>query len=216
MGYHIISRTLISAAIIAMLFTFITISCNSPSGPGCGPFPDRFRITDFSASIHQITHFDSSTYAIQLSEIKDDSIQYDQFAIKMSPVTEVFYSSYLDKIKFQLIRNVYACSPIDPISDETILDIQIFSDNDFSPEHPAGENLAELFDVYALYLRDGPRLVDLNEFLTEEPNAPDYLVLLLKSGPSEADEFIFSVRYVQDGEKLNEFEFSSTPIIITP
>ena len=96
------------------------------------------------------------------------------------------------------------------------LDIQIYSDKGFSTDYPAGENLVELFDVYALYMREGPRRIDLIDFITEEPNAPDQLILLLKSRPSEASEIQFSVRYLQDGEKLNEFEFSTKPITIIP
>jgi hypothetical protein len=134
----------------------------------------------------------------------------------MTPATEVFFSSVPDKINFQFIQSAYACSPIDPASDDKILDIQIYSDKDFSTEYPSGKNLAELFEVYALYMRESPRHVDLIDFITEEPKAPDQLILLLKSGPSEASEIQFSVRYLQDGEKLNEFEFSTQPIAISP
>ena len=216
MRNQFISKTILSIAGIAVLFTFITISCDSPLDIDCGPFPDKFRVTDFSTSIKKVTHYDSSTLSIQLSEIQSDSIQFDEFAIEMYPVTEVFFSSVFDKINFQFIKSAYACSPIDPASDDKILDIQIYSDKDFSDEYPAGENLAELFEVYALYMREGPRRFNLIDFITEEPNAPDQLILLLQSGPSEASEIQFSVRYLQDGEKLSEFEFSTEPITIIP
>lgn len=211
-----ITKTILSIAGIAVLFTFITISCNTPTDLNCGPFPDKFRVTDFSTSTKKVTHYDPSTISIQLSEIQSDSIQFNEFAIAMYPVTEVFFSSVFDKINIQFIQSAYACSPIDPASDDKILDIQIYSDKDFSAEFPAGENLAELFEVYALYMREGPRRVNLIDFFAEEPNAPDQLILLLQSGPSEASEIQFSVLYLQDGEKLNEFEFSTTPITLTP
>lgn len=216
MRNYFISKTLLSIVSIAILFTFITISCDTPTDLNCGPFPDKFRVTDFSTSIKKVTHYDSSTRSIQLSEIKSDSIQFDVFAIDMTPVTEVFFSSVLGKFNFQFIQSAYACSPIDPASDDKILDIQIYSDKDFSAEYPAGENLVELFEVYALYMREGPKRVDLIDFITEEPNAPDQLILMLQSGISEASEIQFSVRYIQDGGKLNEFEFTTEPITIIP
>jgi hypothetical protein len=216
MRNQFISKTILSIVSIAVLFTFVSISCNTPTDLNCGPFPDKFRVTDFSTSIKKVTHYDSSTRSIQLSEIQSDSIQFDEFAIDMYPVTEVFFSSVFDKINFQFIQSAYACSPIDPVSDDKILDIQIYSDKDFSDEYPAGENLAELFEVYALYMREGPRRINLIDFIAEEPNAPDQLILLLQSGPSEASEIQFTVRYLQDGEKLNEFEFTTKPITIIP
>ncbi len=72
------------------------------------------------------------------------------------------------------------------------------------------------YEVYALYMREGPKRVNLTDFITEEPSVPDQLIFLLKSGPSEASEIQFTVRYLQDGEKLNEFEFSTEPITIIP
>lgn len=216
MKNQFVSRTVVSLAGIAVLFTFMTISCEAPTDLDCGPFPDKFRVTDFSTSIKNVTYYDSSPRSVQLSDIQGDSIQFDKFAIQMYPVTEVYFSSVLDRFNIQIIKKAYAYSPIVPASDDRILDIQIYSDQDYSAEYPAGENLAELFDVYALYMRDGSRRVDLVDFISEEPKAPDQLIFLLKSGPSEAPEFQFSVRYFQDGKKLTEFDFTTDPIIITP
>jgi len=216
MKNQFIPKTIVSITGIAVLFTFITISCDAPTDLDCGPFPDKFRVTDFSTSIKNVTYYDSSSWSVQLSDIQGDSIQFNKFAIQMYPVTEVYFSSVLERFNIQIIQKAYACSPIEPASDDKILDIQIYSDKDFNAEYPAGENLAELFKVYALYMRDGSRRVDLVDFISEEPNAPDQLILLLSSGPSEATEFLFSVHYFQDGEKLNEFEFTTDPITITP
>ncbi|MDG5768295.1 hypothetical protein QA596_12595 [Balneolales bacterium ANBcel1] len=173
-------------------------------------------MTDFTTSIKKVTHYDSSSISIQLSIIQSDSIQFDEFAINMYPVQEYFYSSVFYKINFQFIQSAYACSPIDPVSDDKILDIQIYSDKDFSDEYPAGENLAELFEVYALYMREGPGRINLIDYIAEEPNVPDQLILLLQSSPSKTSDIQFSVRYLQDGEKLNEFEFTTEPVTIIP
>lgn len=216
MRHQSIPKTILSTAGLVVLFTFISISCNTPTDLNCGPFPDKFRIIDFSTSIKSVTYNDSSPLSIQFSEIQSDSIQFDEYAIEMYPVTEVFFSNVLDKINFQIIQRAYACSPINPASDDKITDIQIYSDKNFSSEYPAGENLAELFEVYALYMREGPRRVKLTDFIAEEPNAPDQLIFLLQSGPSEATEVQFTVRYYQDGEKLSEFEFLTEPITIIP
>lgn len=216
MRNQFIPKTILSIFSIVVLFTFITTSCDSITGNDCGPFPDKFQVTDFSASVKKVSHYDASSSSIQLSEADSDSIRFDEFAIEMTPITEEFYSSVLDRINFQFIQSAYACSPTIPVSSDTVLDIQIYSDKDFSYEYPAGENLAELFEVYALYNRDGGMRVDLIDFLSEEPNAPDQLILLLKSAPSEATKIKFSVRYLQDGEKLNEFEFVTESVTINP
>ena len=211
-----ISKKILLIAAITVLFTFFSTSCNTPTDLNCGPFPDMFRVTDFSTSIKKVTHYDSSTRSIQLSEIQNNSIHFDEFAIEMYPVTEAFFSSVFNKINFQFIQSAYACSPINPVSDDKILDIQIYSDEDFNDEYTAGENLAELFEVYVLYMREGPRRINLTDFIAEEPNVPDQLILLLRSGPSEASEVQFSVRYFQDGKKLSEFEFTTESINIIP
>ncbi|MCH8558993.1 MAG: DUF5034 domain-containing protein [Balneolia bacterium] len=211
-----ISKIILSITGMAVLLTFMTISCSSPTDVDCGPFPDKFRVTDFSTSIKQVTDYDPVDLIIQLSVFPGGSIQYDELAIDMIPVIDTFFSSVPNRMNFQLIQSAYACSPVIPVSVDTITDIQIYSDADFSPEYPAGENIAVFFDAFALYNEDGPMRMNLPQYIAGEPLAPDQLILLLNTAPAEEREMRFSVRYFQDGESLGEYEFTSNPITVVP
>ena len=215
MRHLIIPKTIISITGIAVLLTTITISCSSATDI-CGPLPDKFRVADFSTSVKQVTDYDPENLTIQLSVFPGGSIQFDEFAIDMIPVIDTFFSSVPGRMNFQFIQSAYACSPIIPVSVDTITDIQIYSDGDFTPEYPAGENIAVFFDAYALYNNDGPERVNLPQFIAGEPLAPDQLILLLNTAPVEATEMRFTVRYFQDGEILNEYEFTTDAITVIP
>jgi hypothetical protein len=221
MDYQIIPKTFLSIIGVAILLLW-GISCQpSTSGVveedvGCGPFPDKFKVKDFSVSIKKVTGYGGPINAIRLAEIENGSVQFDELAIDMRPDQEFFFSRQPQQSNSYFVRSVHACSPTRPVSDDTILDIQINSDKDFNSEFAAGDNLVELFDVYARYERGGIVQLDLPTFIDSQPNAPDHLVFLLKSEPGEATEFQFTIQYFQEGEALSYFEATTDPVTILP
>ena len=142
-----LKKTLLIYISLVGVFTFLLISCNVTSGD-CGPFNEHFEVTDFQTELKKVTALDSTE--INLSTLEEDSISYSDFAINMIPITE-FYSSNLKSLpSFNFISTAYACSPPIPTSEETITDIQIYSNKPFNDDYSTDENLAEIFDVFVL------------------------------------------------------------------
>lgn len=207
-------KTVVSGFLISTLFIFLTISCDSPTD--CGPFHDKFSVKGFYTSAKQITHYDSSTRSIQLSDAQSDTVRYTEYAIEMLPEAEFYYSGTINKLNFRLVRSAYACSPSIPVSDDTILDLKIFSDTDFNSEYPAGKDLRGIFDVYAHYMGEGLQRFSLSDFIADNPSVPDQLILLLNESPAEAAGFQFTIHYSQDGDKLTDYEFTTRTLTISP
>jgi len=198
---------------IVLLLIFSSISCEI-TGETCGPFPDKFTVTGLSASVKQATESGSIDRQPQLNNIQNDSVRADQFAITIYPEVEYFYSDVTPQYRLNLIPAAYACSPTEPVSDELITGIEIYSEQDFNSEYTAGSDLTELFDVVPYYMKTGGERYDLPAFLSSKPNVPDWFTLLLTSPPEEEKTFSFTVKYFQDGENLQEFEFNTEYITL--
>ena len=96
-----------------------------------------------------------------------------------------------------------------------ITNIEIFSNRNFSSEYTSGENLAELFEIVALYRNSEYQRSNLNEFLNSEPNVPDEIFLMLKSAPETTESIQFTVKYSQNGIDMNSYEFATETVVIT-
>lgn len=213
MPNHSLIRTAFILPGIALLVILTSVSCEV-TGETCGPFPDKFTVTGFSTSIKHATDTESYDPQPQLNNIQDDSVRADQFAIVIYPEAEYFFSEGSPRFRVHLIPSAYACSPIEPVSDELITGIEIYGDQDFNSDYGADSDLAELFDVVALYMNTGGVRYDLPEFLNSRPNVPDQLTLLLTLPPAEEKPFSFTVSYFQDGENLQEFVFTTENITL--
>lgn len=198
---------------ISIVIIFSALSCEV-TGETCGPFPDKFTVTGLSASVKQATESESFDPQPQLNNIQNDSVRADQFAITIYPEAKYFFSEAAPQNRLHLIPAAYACSPTEPVTDELITGIEIYSEQDFNSEYTAGSDLAELFDVVAYYMKTGGERYDLPAFLSRKPNVPDWFTLLLTSPPEEEKPFSFTVKYFQDGENLQEFEFSTEYITL--
>ena len=193
-----------------MLALFTTLSgIFSCKNDKCGPFPNRYKLVSMNGKSYQVT--DTTTGNVQLAEIDSDTLNFDQYAIYLKFGIATYYAG----TGFNWFSAAYACSPVEPTTDETIDGIRITSDKDFDPAHPAGSDLSDLFDVipayYHLSIYPSDRY-DLQQFIATQPKAPDELTLLLKARPDHPDIFSFQVAYHQDGVEHHSFEYTTSPV----
>lgn len=207
-------KTVVVYITLVSLFMLIAISCNI-TGDDCGPFNDKFKTVDFQTDLKNFTISEDLGLDVQYSTLESDTIGFDKFGLSMFPVGE-FYSLSSERLNsFSLIPLAFACSPAIPVSEETITDIEIFSNRNFNSEYTSGENLAELFEIVFLYHNSGYQRSNINEFLSSEPDVPDEIFLVLKSAPETAEPIAFTIKYSQDGIDMNSYEFSTETIVIT-
>ncbi len=181
----------------------------------CGPFDNTFEITGFQTeALETEVSGDSLSTHLRLTPIEGDTVAYDRFAIRMLAQIDTYSADAESSPSFSLVRRAYACSPPPLASEETIRDIQIYSDQDFDAAHPAGTDLAGLFDVFVFYQRNGYERADLNAFVAGAPNAAEELVLVLKAAPQAAGAFRFTVKYFQEGRALDYYEFETESVTI--
>ena len=209
-------KRLLAFALLGLLFSLG--ACDAAFDP-CGELPDsgdKFKTTGFATKALKIERVDSLRVDLALSPIADDTLAGGSLAIRMTP-TQAFYSTASKRYAARgFVSAVYACTPIIPSSDENIRGIQIYSDQAFNDAHPAGDDLADLFDVVAFYRAGhaGYRRLGLNAFLAEVPNAADELILVLTSAPQKTSAHRFTVRYFQEGAGLDYYEFTTGPIAL--
>jgi hypothetical protein len=192
------------------LFFAGLISCESDD---CGPFPDKFKVIGLDWRNYQATY--SSDSGIILSEIENDSVQYNHYSIFISPRQLTYFSQITSNRSVKLIQSAYACSPIIPKTDEKIDSIAIVTMKDFDANHLSGSDLSDLFDVvvldhaYGIYYEK----YKLKDYVRTNPFVPSELTLILSEQPELTDDFEFQVKYYQNGEN-DYFEFSTNKIVI--
>ncbi len=191
----------------------LTLSCRQ-TALDCGPFPNRFDVTGFITNEKQVFFRTDSTRSLQLSSISSDTLSFDEVALEITAIQDTYIAAKKPVYRFRLVPAAYACSPAIPVTDDQINSITISSESDFNESYPAGENLADLFDVYANYLQKGPRLTTDTDFDIIGSNVPESLVLLLNTPPEFSNEFEFNVRIDVDGKQLDEFKYTTIPLFI--
>lgn len=199
---------------LTIFFAIITVSCNI-SGNECGPFDGKFKTVGFNTDLITILIQDGSISDVQYSFLESDTIEFDRFGLSMFPVAKYYALNTVRPNSFSLMPSAFACSPPIPVSEETITDIQIFSNKNFNSEYAIGENLADLFEIIVFYGGSGYQRSTLNEFLSSEPNVPDEIFLALKSAPATTKPVQFTVNYSQNGIDMNSYEFTTQAIVIT-
>ncbi len=187
------------------------ISCEK-----CGPFPDKFKVVGLNWNIYSAVYSDEADEKLILSEIINDTIDYNLYSIFITPITETYFAMIQRSNSFGLIKSAYACSPIIPTTEDKIDSILIISDNDFDSAHPAGTDLSELFNIVVndqtsnIYYEK----FKLNDYISTKPYVPNEMTLILNSPPNLTINFGFTVKYYQNGIDNDYFEFNTDKIVI--
>ena len=196
---------------IIILFLGI-ISCEDD----CEPFPNKFKISSLNSEILQIEVLNEK-HQIKLSEIENNSVSYEKYSIRITAEIETYFAYEESKMKNIFIENSYACSPAPPKTDEKITNIEIYTNNDYNSMNQSGQNINQLFDVLVLnHFSSFPYYenFDLIEYINTNPNIANELIFVLKEAPENNDNFIFEIKYYQNGIDLNEYSFVTNEIEI--
>jgi len=173
------------------LFLIIGASCDSLIDD-CGPFPDKYNVV-----------------SLEWDATSTNTVQFDDLVINIRPMISTFFSSR-DSNTFNLIQQSYACSGLPPETDDQLINIEITSNNDYTPLYTQGTNLIDLFDVEVYYSREDNRSTySLTEFLSEDRKFPDQMTLKLNTPPAVNGEFSFIFKFTIDGAELDYFEFNT-------
>lgn len=207
-------KTILSYFALVGVFILLTISCGILDNDDCGPFSNRFKTTGFDSSVKKIVFTDSSRNSVQLTTIETDTISFDEYSIQMIPTGESYTAQAYNKLRFTIWSKAYACSPSIITSDETVTDVQIFGDKNYSNEFSSEDNIASLFDIIVYYDRKGYQKFSLSEFISSKPEVPAEIILLPNTAPSSINSFQFTVKYFQDGLEMDEYEFTTESIVI--
>ena len=194
---------------------FILISLvGSFSCRKCGPFPDKYKVINAEIEMVSISFDTLNAPSLVVTELGSDSISYTDFGIVFEPVIETYFSYYQKLNSFGLINQAYACSPGEPSPVNHLLNVEIYTNKSFDATHPIGSNLAEYFDVYDESESGGVQKVDLKEYLKTKPFVLYRLVLDLKTPPSQAEDFVFTLVYSQSGSSMNSLTLHTDTITI--
>jgi hypothetical protein len=187
------------------------ISCNK-----CGPFPDKFKTLGLEWNIYGAVYSDTAANKLSLSEIVNDTVAYNLYAIRIKPETEYYFTVNQNYNSFELINSVFACDPALPTTDERIDSIIIITDKDFDSNYPAVTDLSDLFDIVVIDETNYTvqEKFKLNSYLETKPTMPRYMTLILNSPPNLTTDFEFTVKYYQDGIDHNFFEFKTYKVVI--
>jgi hypothetical protein len=207
-------KALVAYIFLVSLFMLIAISCNI-TGDDCGPFDDTFKTIDFQTDLKSVSISDDPFLDVQYSPLGSDTTAFDTFSITMIPVAESYSLNTGSLKSSSLLPSAFACSPPIPVSEETITNLEIFSNKNFNSEYASGDNLAELFEVIFLYRNSGYQRMDLNDFITSEANVPDEIFLLLRSAPDTTEPIQFTIEYSQNGIDMDSYEITTKSIVIT-
>ena len=195
---------------IIILFLGI-ISCED-----CGPFPNKYKVSSLSSESFQIEILNDN-HQIQLSEIENNSVLYNNYSIIMNAEMETYFAYEGKGMKNVFIESSYACSPAPPETDEKITNIEIFINNDYNSLNKSGQNIIRLFDVLVLnYNSNFPYYdkYDLMEYVNTNPNIARELIFILKEAPENNSNFKFEVKYYQNGIDLESYNFETDEIEI--
>ena len=177
---------------------------------------DRFKVIDLTVDFRSVIKDTvNDKLDLQISIFEEDSIDYESLGILLDYERVNYISEVVRPNHFNFIQTAYACTPVEPTSDEAIDSIKIFSAQDFDKDHPAGTDLSDLFH---LFYRDFStyeyKQVDLDEFEPLSYNNIFNTTLMLKSAPELVQEYSFLVKYYQNGIDFDYFEKETESIVI--
>ena len=192
-------------AIAYLAFLILITAC----GGDCGPFPDKFNITSFNWDVKNVT-FSEEMYNAQ--EITNNQVNYANYGIVVNAETATYFSKVFN---ISLLDKAYACSPVDPTTDDKITNIEIVVNQDFNTNFLAGSNMASKFKIGFVSENNMFETMSLVDYIASNPKVSREFVLLLEDAPLENGDFTFTVAISMDGKTLDYFDFTTDSITIT-
>lgn len=179
----------------------------------CGPFPDKYKITDFEVNMGRLNDPEKPLEGFQI--LTNNAVSYRRFVIAFDGQVATYFSSNWQRWDvFSPLSEALACSPVEPDTDETITDIQVFCDKDFTADYAQNTNIATLFDI--VFLADNRlQQMSLPDFMALHPKSTPEFYLLLHTPPDVADTYTFQVKYFQEGVDMDFFTYTTEPVYLS-
>lgn len=136
-----------------------------------------------------------------------DSVLYSNLIITLN-----FSGEHYTKIKksFDLFPSAYACSPVEPYTEERITDIVITADVDFDDTHPAGSDLKDFFEITPFM---SGSIASITEYLDRKPFVENAYLQLVKS-PDVSKDIRFTVTYHFEGKLAKKLSYQTSSVRI--
>lgn len=182
----------------------------------CGPFPDKYAVSSLDWQLYSAIYSETEDMKLNISELETDTVDYREFALKIVPYYQTYFSKNQSNAPFEFLTSAYACSPVDPTTDDIIDSIKIFCTSDYNSDYQAGTDISGLFYLI-VYDQSGNinfQRFGLNEFTSSRPTVPTEMFLMLKESPDAMKEIEFNVKYYQEGKEMDYFEFKTNKITI--
>lgn len=203
---------------------FFVISLSGCGGDPCG-------------SGNSYSHYNISNYIVEVfdSELEnfpsvpsrsttynpEDSLAYDRLIFSLDTTIELVQIETRERyfLTFSLFPKAVACTTPLPAPGETISSIEITSNDDFGPSHPAGTSLNELVNLMYIdsslyYLTNFTEFLDVNEYLSQEDlSAYSLMQFALNTPPEESGNHTFSIEIVFTNGKI--FNLTTPEIQLT-
>ncbi len=129
-----------------------------------------------------------------------DSILYSNLIVSLN-----FSGQHYSKIAetFDLFPTAYACSPVEPYTEERITDIIITADVAFDEAHPAGSDLKDFFEINP-YMSGSTASV--TEYLNRKPMVENAQLQLIQS-PDVSKNISFTITYHFEGKLAKKLSY---------
>ncbi len=181
----------------ALFLVVSVVSC------GCGPHPDKSKVSSFDMNIIETT-FESNV--LHAANIVDNSVVFNKYSINLEPIISEYYSSNLKIPRFNFLESAYACDYIPASLEDKIRDIEITCTTNYNATYPENTDVKAIFDVIV----KGDTKYDLTEYLATYPKVSEQgLILVLKEAPEVTGEYKFTVKINLDGEGIDIYEVTT-------
>ena len=207
-------------SIVALFNLVLIVACSDDDDCGSGGSTNRFKVNDISLSNLKLEDptLELTNHTL-VAATPQDVLSEKEYFIAVNLITEN-YTAHKQSPKFSLVESAYACSPMPPYSDETILSLTVRANKDFSSAHPAGADLTELFDVVVFNAHKGIYYsrMSVSDYIASQPSSPNKLYLVLNTAPEKQDSFNFEVSYHTSlkGQEVKIFKKQTPEVNLVP
>lgn len=211
---RIIKKSGYLLSVFSLLQLLFFVSCYDDCG---GTTANRFKTTGISLSNLKLENSQAgAAHYTFTSAGPEEELKAEQYAIGITPLLQTYTAQR--QAAPPLTNYAFACSPLPPYSEESILSLSIRSKQAFGEGFPAGSDISSFFDIviadpdHAHYMQR----MSLQEFLSDSPTVKTQYYLLLNSPIKQSGfyQFVLSFEKTLHGNK-EKFETETTAVKLT-
>ncbi len=196
------------------VFLFISVfSCDD----GCGSINEtRQQATEIQGNF---VSYEVSEDGYSITSLTNETVFFENVAFQIGTIFQTVKTVQLKSklMSFGFIESAYACSPIPPYTNDSILDIEIVANREFKENVPMGSNLIQYFDLvdYESFSQRINSRIETNTLFNSILELPYQMTLVLNEAPQTSEPIVFTVKLNVESELLSVFELTSNSLQIT-